>query len=418
MKHLLLVLSLFVFTSSLWGATPGIYHVSLTEKGLVNSFLNRLATMDHHLVITDQPVEGAMRTMAIEIKDGESLYIVESPRPLPEGDYRVVGEMEGFYLVITPDHTIHPDPTRDPVDSYWEVLGQRSHYAPMRERLPIPSRGGFIDRPEISVAFLQQQLEALSGETPIRVNGATETIRERQSSEGRALARAYLKEQYEALGFEVREHPFSSFFNKGVNFIAEKRGGDPSRTLLVTSHYDSVNTPGADDNGSGTIGALAIAKAFADKKLRHTLRIVAFDQEETGLVGSKAYAKYLDEQGELDQVIGVLNMDIIGYDSDNDGAFHIMDCGENSSDELTTLYLQTIGRLKLDLTVKEYCTNRSDHASFWKYNIPAVILSENYFKGDPNNCIHNRCDRVDIINFDYMRDLLIGATATVGAILE
>ena len=105
--------------------------------------------------------------------------------------------------------------------------------------------------------------------------------------------------------------------------------------LIVSSHLDSVGNAGADDNGSGTISALAMARALKDTPLKYNLRIVAFDEEELGLVGSEAYAQALAGSGEIDQVVGVINMEMTGYNARGDGSFHIIDCHENTSEQLS-----------------------------------------------------------------------------------
>ena len=105
-------------------------------------------------------------------------------------------------------------------------------------------------------------------------------------------------------------------------------------------------------------------------------------------------------------VFGSINMDVIAYDKDNDGAIHIIDCNENTSANVTKLLTKSIQELKLDLTIEPACTNRSDHASFWRYNIPAIVVSQNFFKGEPNPCYHKKCDQADLVNYPYVGKIL------------
>lgn len=70
-------------------------------------------------------------------------------------------------------------------------------------------------------------------------------------------------------------------------------------TVLLSSHYDSrgsfgsTRAPGGDDDGSGTMAILAIARTIARKgiKFHSNVQLVAFAGEEQGLLGSKAYAR-------------------------------------------------------------------------------------------------------------------------------
>ena len=116
--------------------------------------------------------------------------------------------------------------------------------------------------------------------------------------------------------------------------------------------------------------------------------------------------------GEIDRVT-VINLEMTGYDSDDNGDFHAIDCNENSSSDLTQLLLTTIGAMGLPLTKTNACTNRSDHAVFWDYDRPAIVLSQNFFGGDGNPCYHRACDTVTKVNFSYMANLTKAAANAV-----
>lgn len=90
--------------------------------------------------------------------------------------------------------------------------------------------------------------------------------------------------------------------------------------LLIGAHYDSVfGSPGANDNGSGVAAMLALARRFARKPLQHTLRFVAFVNEEppyflTEQMGSFVYAGRCKARG--DQISAMISLETIGYFSD------------------------------------------------------------------------------------------------------
>jgi Peptidase family M28 len=396
-------------------------HVSLVPKGTVTTFLNRLATADGQVVATRGPVAGARQSIALKEEPGVVLHLVEGPLPvaaLPRERARLGGTA---VIAVPAGH--------DPHD--W-LGSHRDHVEPIAVReVAVP---GALPRPEapyrsadpsaldpappgvaIDQEFLGARLRELSGAAPTVVGGRSVTLRERGSPEGRALARAWLRERYEGIGFVVREETYrGGLYGDGVNVIAEKAGADPSRVLILSAHYDSVGNAGADDDGSGTVSALAIARALKDADLAIGLRVVAFDQEERGLLGSEAYARALSEAGQLRQVVGVLNLEMTAYDSDDDGHYHVIDCGENTSPELSARVVEAAGsRGDLRLTRVDACTNRSDHASFWRHGAPAVAISEDFFGGDDNPCYHARCDRIDRLNLDYMRRLTQAVGTTV-----
>lgn len=223
------------------------------------------------------------------------------------------------------------------------------------------------------------------------------------------VSRAMLAEEYKKLGFEVALHPFGS----GKNFIAEKKGSvDSSKVLILSSHIDSVGNKGANDNGTGTIGVLAVAKELAKSNYGYTVRVLGFDREEKGMVGSDAYVATITDKA---AVIGNINFEMMGFHSKNDGGFHLIDCDKpflfnvsrKFSEFLSAEVKNSISNLNLDLHVVKTCTGRSDHASFWRAKIPAVVISENFFGGDADPCYHSKCDVVDErLNYEYMGKIL------------
>ena len=211
---------------------------------------------------------------------------------------------------------------------------------------------------------------------------------------------------------------YRSGFYRGENFVAERKGLDPDQVVIVGAHLDSVNNPGADDDGAGIVVSLAIARDLAAMgRLPVTVRFVGFDQEEKGLIGSRAYVKSLLQNKEAEKIVGVFIMEMMGYDSDDDGSFHLITCQQHSALKLARLVEDTIRHKSLSLEPIHYCTNRSDHAPFWNSGIPAVVMSQNFFKGDANPCYHKACDRADILNFGYMNKLTDAMSGAVQSLL-
>src|SRR2546423_3742970 len=107
------------------------------------------------------------------------------------------------------------------------------------------------------------------------------------------------------------------------NIEAEIRGTTPE-IFVVGAHYDSVfGCPGANDNGSGVAALLALARRFAGKPARQTLRFVAFVNEEPPYfqseeMGSFVYAKRCKERG--DRIAGMISLETIAYFSDAPGS--------------------------------------------------------------------------------------------------
>jgi len=109
-----------------------------------------------------------------------------------------------------------------------------------------------------------------------------------------------------------------------TNVYAVLRGTDPESAKIIyviSGHYDSRNSetndyekpsPGANDDGSGTIVVLETARVLSQYKFPATIVFVTVAGEEQGLYGAKHFAKMAKDQGW--NVEAVLNNDIVGGD--------------------------------------------------------------------------------------------------------
>lgn len=173
-------------------------------------------------------------------------------------------------------------------------------------------------------------------------------------------------------------------WNNVVCDVPGRREADAQ--YLVTAHYDSISddpmrlAPGADDNGSGVVAALAVARAFADLDFERTVRVVLFAGEEQGLVGSRDYARRAKARG--DDIRGVWNMDMVGY------------VGRGPSDTIMyykddSAWMYSAAARAQRLYVPELTfagennpfRANSDHYSFWQQGYPAVYLYEDSSNG-------------------------------------
>jgi hypothetical protein len=97
------------------------------------------------------------------------------------------------------------------------------------------------------------------------------------------------------------------------NVIADIAGRS-NRHVIVSAHYDSVwRGNGAIDNATGVEGVRRVGTALAGRDLEHGVRLIAFAAEEIKLVGSRYYVDEASLREELDDIIGVVNMDCIGH---------------------------------------------------------------------------------------------------------
>lgn len=110
------------------------------------------------------------------------------------------------------------------------------------------------------------------------------------------------------------------------NVVALWEGSDPvlkKEMIAIGAHYDHVGTNenapgpdkiwnGADDDGSGTVGVLAIAEALAKGKVRpkRSVLLVWHTAEEKGLLGAEYFNKF--PTVDIKNVVAQLNIDMIG----------------------------------------------------------------------------------------------------------
>lgn len=131
-------------------------------------------------------------------------------------------------------------------------------------------------------------------------------------------AAAHIERELTAAGYRVLRQPYEAEGVACSNLEVELRGvSRPGEIVIVGAHYDSVDeTPGADDNASGTAALLALARRFAAERPARTLRFVFFTNEEppyfkTGAMGSYVYARRSHERGE--NIVAMLSLETIGY---------------------------------------------------------------------------------------------------------
>ncbi|KAF2810845.1 peptidase [Mytilinidion resinicola] len=160
-----------------------------------------------------------------------------------------------------------------------------------------------------------------------------------------------------------------------ANVIATSNCGAPNTTLVLGAHTDSVAAgPGINDDGSGTIGLLAVAKALSHYRVANAVRFGFWSGEEEGLLGSTYYVDSLSDS-ELRNVRAYLNFDMIAspnyiyavYDGDG-SAFN--QTGPAGSAEIEHFFEDYFDRNGPG-SVPTAFDGRSDYQAFIDNGIPA-----------------------------------------------
>ncbi|AUS06408.1 M28 family metallopeptidase [Pseudotamlana carrageenivorans] len=216
----------------------------------------------------------------------------------------------------------------------------------------------------------------------------------------------------------------SSFLPTGTkdseNVLAYIKGSEkPDEILVISAHLDHIGVSsngainnGADDDGSGTVAILEIAKAFkAAEKAGHepkrTILFLHVTAEEIGLQGSKYYTD-VEPIFPLEHTVTDLNIDMIGRvdDKHKDGKNYLYLIGSDKLSkelhEVSEAVNKKYVNLELDYTYNdENDPNRfyyrSDHYNFAKNNIPVIF----YFNGTHED-YHRPSDTPDKINYPFL----------------
>lgn len=195
-------------------------------------------------------------------------------------------------------------------------------------------------------------------------------------------AAAMLQKKLEQAGLTSTLQPFMLPGVQANNVVVTLSGSLPNLPLVVASaHYDSIAfdatdglAPGAEDNGSGVAGLLAMARALAAEKLAAGVMLVFFAAEEVGLVGSNHMVAELKGQGKLSGVLAVLNMDMIGYDP-GQTRLMLVDGFQGSRSLAGRIQAAALAYTGVRVAADIYSPGRSDHAPFAREGIPAVNLA-------------------------------------------
>ncbi|MSR40190.1 MAG: M20/M25/M40 family metallo-hydrolase [Planctomycetes bacterium] len=163
--------------------------------------------------------------------------------------------------------------------------------------------------------------------------------------------------------------------------------------VVIGSHLDHLGMrgeimyPGADDDGSGSTGVLAVATMLAKNKVRpaRSILFLNFCGEEMGLIGSRHFADHPTIP--LSAIVGELQMDMIGRNEEENSEG---DKGEKAEDNKNSLHL--VGSKKISMQLHELCMqknstakfdlewdqegmfSRSDHANFARMGVPIAFF--------------------------------------------
>ncbi|MFT0798151.1 M28 family peptidase [Synechococcus sp. R5-12] len=250
---------------------------------------------------------------------------------------------------------------------------------------------------------------------------------------GHSQVERYIQEQLSKWG-SLESFPFEAGGRLHRNWILKLPGSRSGRQpILIGAHFDAAPaTPGADDNASGVAVLLELARHFAANPAPSPLWLVAFDLEERGMVGSGAYAQFLQRQRQSLRLM--LSLEMLGYRDPTPGSQRypagLEKLYPNRGD-----YIGLIGNwptwgdlLKLQRDFQKVgipccwllagqrglilpATRLSDHSPFWDAGYAAVMVTDTAFLRNPH--YHKLSDTLETLDPDFLTGVCQGLMAGI-----
>jgi Peptidase family M28 len=255
----------------------------------------------------------------------------------------------------------------------------------------------------------------------------------------RTMARTYIVSQLRASGLEPVEEVETRDGIESANILLDIPGAErPDELVIVSAHYDCWYL-GADDNASGIAVLLEAARILAQAPPpARTIRLLAFDREEEGLLGSRRYA----ERHRGDRVALVINLDGVGYSDSTPGSQESLPglvtpstgdflavVGSGGSRTALSQAAALSSQMPDPVFVVGVITPgdsrypgvgdllRSDHAWFWVADVPALFFTDTANFRNPH--YHEPTDLPDTLDYDFLERvamLTIGAAAAFAGV--
>lgn len=264
-------------------------------------------------------------------------------------------------------------------------------------------------------------------------------IGQRNVIEYAALIRAenFLRGELEKSSYRVRTEEYTADGKRCANLEVGIRGTrQPDEIVVIGAHYDSVfGSPGANDNGTGVVALLALARRFHAVQPRRTLRFVFFVNEEPPHflgeeMGSLVYARGCRLRKE--NVVAMLSLETIGYFSRARGSqsypfplslFYPSTgdfIGFVSNPSSTRLLREVVGAFRSVATIPSEGAAApdaipgvgwSDQWSFWQNGYPGVMVTDTALFRYPH--YHAPSDTPDKIDYEGFTRVVVGLDRVV-----
>ena len=238
---------------------------------------------------------------------------------------------------------------------------------------------------------------------------ASDDLKGRMTGEpGNVKAAEFIKKRLLEYGLQVEYQPFSAGGRSTNNVIGWLDGENTNEIVVVGAHFDHIGMRGggvcngADDNASGTVAVIQMAKVFSMLKdeLKRTVVFQLYSGEEMGLIGSRFYANnptFPRGNPNIKNHIFMLNLDMVGYM--NNGYYYALSHVDTSFD-LRQIRSELSQKYPFAGGITKTGGSGSDHQSFSNKGVPVLWL----FTGTHGN-YHRTTDTAEKINYDGLEKI-------------
>lgn len=231
----------------------------------------------------------------------------------------------------------------------------------------------------------------------------------------------WIRQQYLSYGYvadQIMEDPFSIGKKKSSNLIITKTGTvHPDQYIIICGHFDSINGPGVNDNGSGTSIILEAARILKEVPTGYSIKFIHFSGEEQGLYGSRHYANevaYTGKQQNID-IKMVLNLDQVGGKKGmfNDTVFCDEDRdGSSKNNEASTKATQELMKCTALYSPLKTATDPAEHSDYISFEKKGAVIT-GFFEYLRSDLPHTRDDTFANTDVRYVYNI---GKATLGAL--
>ncbi len=225
----------------------------------------------------------------------------------------------------------------------------------------------------------------------------------------------WIKGQFQRFGItNASLQPFTWNNTTQYNVVATIEGTIyPDEYIVVGGHHDSITyttpyvfAPGADDNASGSVAAIEMARVLMANNYQPkcSIRFVTFAAEEFGLHGSIYHAQTALQNG--DDIRLMINHDMIANSAPGETLVQLMPY-DGSLEQSQHAELLTEQYTSLDVAYGYMNSSSSDSHPFWQRGYPVIY----YFEYDFCPYYHSDQDITDFINPDYAAEVIRASMA-------